>query len=85
MWSEVCNIFEYDRFKAVKVSIDERCCGGEPRLYATRITISNLLSYLQDGGTISEFAEDFDVEEKKCTEALLWVRNLLGDSNLKED
>ena len=84
MWDEICEIIEDERQRTIKISINNNICGGEPRLYNTRITISNMLAYLQDGNTIEDFSKDCNVSLSKCQDALLWLRNLLNDGNLNE-
>lgn len=49
---------------------------GKPRFVGTRVTLDILLNYIQQGGTLDDFAKDYpSIGKKKAIKALEQLRN----------
>jgi uncharacterized protein (DUF433 family) len=60
------------------ISVDPETMGGTPCFAGTRIPIKHLWDYVEGGGTIEEFMDDFEgVPRDLCTQVLTMARERL--------
>ena len=53
------------------INTDQEIMGGAPVFDGTRVPIKNLFDYLEDGGTIEGFLEDFPTVHRQQVMGLL--------------
>ncbi|MGH9844998.1 MAG: DUF433 domain-containing protein [Blastocatellia bacterium] len=58
--------------------------GGTPVIGIERLPVEYLIGYLMKGGTVEEFADEFDVDRDKVLAALGRIREALADGWLAE-
>ena len=64
--------------RSMLISVDPQRMGGTPCFAGTRIPIKHLWDYLEGGGTIEEFMDDFEgVSRERCIQVLQMARESL--------
>ncbi len=68
--------------EAKVVNIDPEILGGTVVFYGTRVPIKNLFDFLESGGNIEEFLEDFNgVKREQVLKVLEMSINLMETSS----
>lgn len=59
------------------INIDKEILGGTPVFMGTRVPVTNLFDYLEEGNTIAEFLEDFPTVRREQVNAVLQIAHQL--------
>jgi uncharacterized protein (DUF433 family) len=64
------------------INIDPEILGGTPVFYGTRVPIKNLFDYLESGGTIDYFLDNFSGVQREQVVKLLEMSKKMADIQL---
>jgi uncharacterized protein (DUF433 family) len=64
------------------INIDPEILGGTPVFYGTRVPIKNLFEYLESGGTIDYFLDNFSGVQREQVVKLLEMSKKMADIQL---